>query len=52
MRPWVIWMINHRMSFIVKLLVVFSFPIQLLNYSDEAWSDIVYVLESIDEEKE
>lgn len=52
MRPWAIWMINHRMSFIVKLLVVLSFPIQLLNYSDEAWSDIVYVLESIDEEKE
>ena len=52
MRPWVIWMINHKLSFILKTMVVLSYPIWLVvGYWEDAASDISYTLRNIDSYK-
>lgn len=50
MRPWVIWMVNHKMAWVVKILVYLSSPIILAMYWREALSDVRYITEAIDYE--
>jgi hypothetical protein len=38
--PWVRWMLNHKMRFVVIALVWLSFPFQVLSYASEALDDI------------
>jgi hypothetical protein len=48
MKPWCLWMIKHHLGFLLKLLIVASFPIQLLLYCKEAWDDISYAISEVD----
>lgn len=50
MRNWVIWMIRHRMAWLVKVIVVLSYPLILLAYWDEALDDVEHTLNSINNE--
>lgn len=50
MRPWVIWMIRHRMAWLLKTLVVASYPLHLLAYCSDAFDDVLYTIRTIDRE--
>ena len=45
------WLIRHRMSWVVKTLIVLSYPVQLLAYWEEAWKDIRSQIASINYEE-
>jgi len=47
MQPWVRWMINHKMVWIVKAVVISSFPIYFCYYLPEAISDFKHDLRRI-----
>ena len=51
MRPWVIWMIRHRMGWLLKTLAVLLYPAHVLAYWDEAWKDVQNTLVNIDHEE-
>jgi|GEM_PF-5897393 len=48
MRNWCKWMVKNRLGFLLKTLIVLSFPIQLASYCKEAWDDVSYTLKSVD----
>ena len=51
MRPWVIWLIKHRMAWLLKSLVVMSLPVHLLTYLPEVIDDIKRTLREIELEE-
>ena len=51
MRPWSQWLIEHRMIYVLKFLVVLSFPIQLMFYCSDVIEDMQYTMQSIDDER-
>ncbi|CAB4241035.1 hypothetical protein UFOVP56_54 [uncultured Caudovirales phage] len=51
MKNWDIWMMEHRLSWLLQLLVVISLPLHLLVYWGEAVDDMQYTLRSIREYK-
>lgn len=52
MKNWCKWMINHKLAWLLKLMVVLSFPFVLLAFCEEAWEAVTYTLGAIDGEKE
>ena len=50
MRPWVIWMIRHRMAWLLKAIVIASYPLHVLAYCGDAFDDVLYTIRSIDME--
>lgn len=51
MRPWALWLIKHRMAWLLKLIVVLSYPLILLAYYKEAYEDVQYTFGAIDYEE-
>lgn len=47
MKPWAIWMIHHRMAWLLKALVIASYPLQLLYYCSDAFDDVLYTVRTI-----
>lgn len=51
MRNWALWLIHHRMTWLLKAIVIVSYPVILLSYWDDALDDVRYTMRSIDLEK-
>lgn len=51
MKPWAIWLIRHRMSWLLKVVIIASYPIHILAYWERAWDDVAYTLTMIDAHK-
>lgn len=51
MKPWALWLIKHRMSWLLKVIVVLSYPLILLGYYEEAVDDVRYTFGAIDYEE-
>jgi hypothetical protein len=47
MRPWVKWLVNHKMKFVVYLIWLVILPLFLLAYAGEAAKDAMRDLEEI-----
>lgn len=45
--PWVRWMLNHKMRFVVVGIVWLSLPIQVLLYVPEALDDTVRTIRNL-----
>lgn len=50
MRGWAIWMIRHRLVWLLKTIIVIAYPLHVLAYWDQALDDIRHTLRSIDRE--
>lgn len=46
-RPWVKWLVNHKMKFVVYLVWLLVLPLFLLVYVGEAAEDAMTELEAI-----
>ena len=51
MKPWAIWMIRHRMVWILKGMAIAAYPVYLLCYCGDAFHDVLYTVRAIDGEK-
>lgn len=47
MRPWVKWLVNHNMKFVVYLIWLIVLPLFLLAYAGEAAKDALHELNDI-----
>ena len=47
LRPWVVWLVAHRLRFVLFAIWLISFPLLLLSYLPEAYSDWRYLLKAI-----
>jgi hypothetical protein len=52
MKPWCLWLIKNHLGWLLKAIIVMSYPVHLLAYCEEAWDDISYVLREVYYEKE
>ena len=50
MRPWALWMIRRRMAWLLKTLVVATYPLHLLAYCGDALDDVLSTVRNIDME--
>lgn len=46
-RPWVKWLVNHNLKFVVYLTLVLVLPLFLLIYIDDAFKDALAVFNDI-----
>lgn len=44
MKPWALWLIHHRMAWLLKAIVIAAYPLHILAYWERAWDDITYTL--------
>lgn len=51
MKTWVLWLIKYRMTFVLKILIVLSFPVQLMFYCTDVIEDMKFTMQSIDDER-
>lgn len=47
LRPWVVWLIAHRLKFVLFVLWLVSLPLHLLAYLPDAYQDWRDMLKSI-----
>jgi hypothetical protein len=47
MKPWTIWMMQHRLTWLLKIIVVLAFVPHWFYYAKVAWYDISVVLRNI-----
>jgi hypothetical protein len=47
MQPWVIWLTNHNMKFIVYIVWLLILPLFLLGYIEDAMEDAHVALKAI-----
>jgi hypothetical protein len=50
MRPWALWLIEHHLAWLLRTIVVLSYPLILLAYCKDAAEDVTYTMKSIDYE--
>ena len=51
MRPWTIWMIRHRMAWLLKSIVWVTYPLHILAYWSDALEDVGYTIRNIKREQ-
>ena len=47
LRPWTVWLIAHRMKFLLFVFWLVSLPLHLLAYIPDAYQDWRYMLKEI-----
>lgn len=40
LQPWVLWCVEHKLSWLVKGLMILCYPVYCLNYYDLPWNDL------------
>lgn len=48
MRPWAKWLIKHRMAWLLKAIVIATYPLHVAAYYDDAWLSVKATLKHID----
>jgi hypothetical protein len=49
MRKWALWLIHHNMAWLLKSIVILTYPLQIIiGYWDDALEDVKSTLRSID----